>query len=189
MILRIRYLLLLLSLLLVACGDSKQDTATTDTTTTQQQPQSQQMSLADHDWQPDEYMLHYEVTNASFSDVIEFIKLAINGRGIKINNISYIGKMLARTKEAVGASKTVYLDGQAQAIEFCSSTVSRATMEASPHNIIYCPYIIIVYVIPDQPDVVHVAFRRPLLVGDEASRKSLQAIEELVKGIIEEAIQ
>lgn len=132
------------------------------------------------------YMAHFEV-EGSFEDVSENIKLAITDRGIKINNISHIGNMLSRTAEAVGATKTVY--DHAEAIEFCSSTISRATMEADPHNIVFCPYIIAVYAIPGEDNKVHIAYRHPLIIGTEESKKSLQAVEDLISGIIQEATE
>lgn len=135
---------------------------------------------------PTSHMAHFEA-QGSFEDVRDYIRLAITGRGIKINNVSHIGNMLSRTAEAVGASKTVYT--HAEAIEFCSSTISRDTMEADPHNIVFCPYIIAVYALPGEEDKVHVAYRRPTPVGTDASKESLLAVEALLDGIVREAIQ
>lgn len=118
--------------------------------------------------------------------VRDSITEAIGDRGIKINNISHIGDMLSRTAADVGASKTVYL--HAEAIEFCSATISRGTMEADPHNITFCPYIIAVYETPEQPGVIYVAYRKPLLVGDEASRQALKAVGDLLDSIVDTAL-
>jgi len=128
-----------------------------------------------------------KVVHDKFVYVRDAIKEAIGDRGIKINNISHIGNMLERTKEAVGASKTVYLN--AEAIEFCSSTISRATMEADPHNITFCPYIIAVYETPEHPGTIYISYRKPLLVGDEKSRKALEAVGDLLDGIVHDATQ
>lgn len=128
-----------------------------------------------------------KVVKDKFTYIRDAIKMAIGDRGIKINNISHIGNMLERTKEAVGATKTVYL--HAEAIEFCSSTVSRETMEADPHNITFCPYIIAVYELPEQPGTIYVSYRKPLLVGDERSRNALKAVGDLLDGIVQDAIQ
>lgn len=130
-----------------------------------------------------DYMRHYTVSG-TFEDVRDDVELAITGRGIKINNIAHIGKMLARTGEDLGGAKQVFVE--AQAFEFCSATVSRATMEADPHNIVFCPYVIAVYALPGEPDKTHIAFRRPLIVGSEASRASLEAVDKLLADIISE---
>lgn len=122
-----------------------------------------------------------------YEDVVDDIKNAITERGIKINNISHIGIMLARTAEAVGATKQVF--EHAEAIEFCSSTISRATMEADPHNIVFCPYIIAVYSLPGEGDITYVSYRRPTPVGSEESQASLKAVEGLMEEIITAAVE
>ena len=131
------------------------------------------------------YMKQYTV-QGKFEDVRDDLELAITGRGIKINNIAYIGNMLSRTGKDLGAKKQIFL--HAEAFEFCSATVSRDTMEADPHNIVFCPYVIAVYVLPEQPDRVYLAFRRPLLVGTEASKASLRAVEKLLEDIVSDVV-
>lgn len=124
------------------------------------------------------------VVESSYEFVRDDLELAITGRGIKINNISHIGTMLARTGKDVGASKQVY--EHAEAFEFCSATVSRATMEADPHNIIFCPYIIAVYSLPTEKNRTYISFRRPTLVGSTASKEALQKVEDLLSSIVAE---
>ena len=134
----------------------------------------------------DSYMRMY-VVNSSYEFVRDDLQLAITGRGIKINNISHIGDMLARTGKDLGAKKQVY--EHAEAFEFCSATVSRATMEADPHNIVFCPYIIAVYSLPGDKNKTYISFRRPTLVGDKNSKAALQKVEDLLKSIVEEVAQ
>ncbi|MCK4743888.1 MAG: DUF302 domain-containing protein [Sulfuriflexus sp.] len=139
----------------------------------------------------DDYLKNYKVTrkvDGVFEDVSEDIKGAVIERGIKINNISHIGHMLARTGSDVGATVTVFAD-DAIAIEFCSSTISRETMEADPHNIVFCPYIISVYSLPGDLEHTYVSYRRPLPVGDARSKASIKAVEALIEGIIVDAVE
>jgi len=126
-------------------------------------------------------------TKDDFENIRENINDAIADRGIKINNVAHIGHMLARTAADVGGTKQVYKE--AESVEFCSSTISRATMEADPHNISYCPYIISVYVTPEQPDTVYISYRKPPLVGDQASIDSLKAVGDLLDGIVNDALE
>lgn len=132
------------------------------------------------------YMTSYAV-KGTFEDVRDNIVFTINGRGMVINNVSHIGEMLERTGKDLGASKQIFL--KAESLEFCSATVSRNMMEADPHNIVFCPYIINIYVLPADPKTVHVSFRKPDLVGSAQSKKSLKAVEDLLNGIIQEAIK
>lgn len=121
-----------------------------------------------------------------FETVKTAITEAITGKGLVINTTSHIGEMLERTGKDMGGAKQIYL--HAESLEFCSATVSRKTMEADPHNIVFCPYIIAIYVLPKEPKKTYVSFRKPDLVGTPASKASLKAVEKLLRSIIEEAI-
>ena len=134
----------------------------------------------------DDYMKLYTV-EGEFADVRMDIEMAITDRGIVINNVSHIGKMLARTGKDLGAAKQIFK--KAEALEFCSSTVSRRMMETDPHNIVFCPYIIAIYTLPEESNKVYVAFRRPLPVGSAESRQSLMAVEKLLEEIIADVTQ
>ena len=127
------------------------------------------------------------IKQGSFADVREAVEMAITGRGFVINNVSHVGEMLERTGKDLGGGKQVFLN--AESLEFCSATVSRKMMEADPDNIVFCPYIISIYVLPQKPNEVRVAYRKTQMVGTPASRKSLKAVNELLGEIIKEAVQ
>jgi len=131
-----------------------------------------------------DYMTTYKVKD-QYDFVVDAVKEAIGDRGIKINGVNHIGKMLHRTAGAVGASKKMFT--KAKAYNFCSSTLSRATMEADPHNVAFCPYIITVYELVKEPGIVYITYRKPLVVGNAASKKALKAIGDLLDGIVKDA--
>jgi len=135
-----------------------------------------------------EYVKRYTV-EAKYEDVKDDIVLAITNRGLVVDHTSHIGKMLDRTGKDLGMTKMIYGEDQGQAFSFCSAVISRKTMEADPHNIAYCPYAIVVYSTLDDPKKVHVAYQRPLSAGgSEASQASLKAVEDLLDGIVREAL-
>lgn len=123
----------------------------------------------------------------SFAEVREAVEMAITGRGFVINNVSHIGDMLERTGKDLGGAKQVFL--KAEAVEFCSATVSRQMMEVDPDNIVFCPYIIAIYVVPAKPGEIRVAYRNTQAVGSAASQKALRAVNELLSSIIKEAVE
>ncbi len=133
-----------------------------------------------------EYIVTYS-RKGEFDEINEYLVETITNRGIVINNTSHIGKMLDRTGGDVGASKKIYL--HAEAVEFCSAIISRNMMEADAKNIVFCPYIITIYVLPTQPDTVYLSYRRPYGPTDAQSQKTLLAVENFLNSIIEEAIQ
>lgn len=126
---------------------------------------------------------------AKYDNVLDDIKNAIAGRGLVIDHTSHVAKMLDRTGKDLDKTKKMYGEDQGQVFSFCSSTVSRATMEADPHNIAFCPYAIAVYSTLAEPGKVHVVYRRPQRPdGSPASRASLKEVEKLLDGIVREAL-
>ncbi len=126
-------------------------------------------------------------TEGDFREVREFVDMAITDQGLVINTVAHIGSMLERTALEMPDAKPIYR--HAEAVEFCSAVISRAMMEADPHNITYCPYVIAVYELIDQPGTIHVSYRRPT-VGAEAStatREAMARVEALLERIATEA--
>ena len=114
-----------------------------------------------------------------FADVKDDVVAAIGKRGLVVNYVAHVGDMLERTGRDLGKTKRVY--DQAEVIEFCSATVSRAMMEADPRNLVYCPYTIAVYTLPGKPGVVYVAHRT------YPRTAALKPVADLLRGIIADA--
>ena len=112
-----------------------------------------------------------------FADVRLDVESAIINRGLVIDHESFVGEMLNRTAEDVGAETQVYT--QADTFQFCSATVSRRMMEADPATLAYCPFVIFVYELADAEGTVHVGYRRP--PQDGALVDVDQFIDEIVR--------
>ena len=104
-------------------------------------------------------------TEERFEDVMDNIKMAIENRGMYINNVMHMSEMLERTGKDLGFDKQIYL--KADSIEFCSAVLSRKMTAEDPRRIINCPFIISIYVLPTEPDKTYIAHRR--LAGDDAT--------------------
>jgi len=126
-------------------------------------------------------------TKAKFDDVKEDVVNAVAKRGLVVDYTAHIGAMLDRTAKDVGATKKIY--ARAEAVQFCSATLSRKMMEADPANIAACPYVIVIYALAGDPERVHVGYRRPPLHGSPASRAALQEVDALLLGIVQEAVK
>lgn len=133
-----------------------------------------------------QYLVTY-TSKQNFEAVKSAVHEAITDQGLVISATSHIGEMLERTGKDLGNAKQIFL--HAESYEFCSASVSRLTMEADPHNIVFCPYIISVYVLPQTPNKTYISFRKPQPVGSRASQTSLKAVEKLLRSIIEHALQ
>ena len=126
-------------------------------------------------------------TKAKFEDVKDDVVNAVTKRGLVVDYTAHIGTMLDRTAKDVGATKQVY--ARAEAIQFCSATLSRKMMEADPANIAFCPYVIVIYSLAAEPGTVYVGYRRPPLVGAAGSRAALKAVDSLLSSIVREAVK
>lgn len=131
--------------------------------------------------------LQIRAKQASYEDVKFELQNAILGRGLVIDFVGNVGGMLARTGADVGSSKPVYK--QAEYFSFCSAKLSRATMEADPANLGFCPYVIFMYETAAAPGTTQVGYRRPQPHGSEASRAALQEVGQLLEAIVNEALQ
>ena len=122
-----------------------------------------------------------------YDDVKERVTMAIENRGLVIDHTARVGAMLERTGKDVGSGRQVYL--KADVIEFCSAGVSRATMEADPRSLVYCPYAIALYVLPAEPGRVYIIYRKPPATGSAQSVKALREVGKLLDGIVAEALK
>lgn len=133
----------------------------------------------------DNYVVVFKA-QGSYTDVRDFVRMGIESEGLVINNTGHIADMLERTGKDVGATRQVYTGGEQ--FEFCSSTLSRAMMEADPHAIVLCPFIISVYQMPGDK-TVYVSYRKPVQTKNPKLRQVLGDIEKLQVKIIKGAIQ
>lgn len=122
-----------------------------------------------------------------FAEIKERVLFAVENRGLVLNYTAHIGTMLERTGKDIGRPRSIYRE--AQMLEFCSAAVSRGTMEADPRNIVFCPYSIAIYTLPDVPGKVYVAYRKPPAAGSSQSAKALGAVGKLLDEIADEALK
>jgi len=118
-----------------------------------------------------------------YEDVVENVKMAIIDRGMLVSGTLHVSDMLNRTGPDLGFSQVF---AKAESVEFCSALISHKMSQTAPENITICPFTIAVYVKQDEPDKVYVAYRRPLLSGDDGQVTA--AIVEMLDGIVQDAI-
>ena len=124
-------------------------------------------------------------TKGSYADVRQDLEDAIINRGYVIDLKGAIGDMLKRTRKDVGSTRKLYKD--AQFMIFCSAKLSRASMEADPHNVALCPYAIVVYELVSEPGTVYVRHRKVRTTLSGKPDATLVAIDNLLSDIAREA--
>lgn len=115
------------------------------------------------------------VLDDSFDNVLFSLKNAVVNQGLVVDQVNKVGEMLERTKDAVGARRTLYTN--AVTLGFCSAQYSRAAMAADPDNLQYCPYTIFLYELPEKPGEVVIGHR--VYPGD-----SMKPVNDLLDKII-----
>ena len=129
----------------------------------------------------------YAVPGGDFAFYREMVESAIADQGMVVNNVGRIAEMLDRTGADLGGGTQLYLHGES--IEFCSAIYSRRMMEADPHSIVFCPYVIAVYELAAEPGTVYIGYQRLPRVDDPATQQALQDVETLLERIVQAAME
>ena len=126
----------------------------------------------------------YESEN-DFETVIEGATMAIQERGMYINNLMHMDEMLERTGKDLGMNEKIY--ERASSIEVCSAVLARKMTSEDPRRIVNCPFILSIYVLPGEPDKTYVVHRK-FSDGETESSPVMAEIADMLKAVAEEAI-
>ena len=130
--------------------------------------------------------------NASFEDVFSELQDVVINKGLVIDLVGHVDKMIERTAEATGSvtetgSKSPYLN--AKYVLFCSAKLTQRAISASPENLGICPYVIFAYETKAQPGVIHVGYRLPIFGPSRTSKKISKDITEFLQTIVNETVK
>ncbi len=125
------------------------------------------------------------VKKGSYDDVKFELNNAIIARGLALSAVGNIGEMLTRTGPDVGSSKEIYK--AAEYLSFCSAKLSRQLAEAAPENLVFCPFVIVVYEAVAKPGEIVVAYRPIATRGGAASKAAIAETEKLLEAIARDA--
>lgn len=124
-------------------------------------------------------------TDSAFTDVMDGLKMAIQERGMYINNVMNMGEMLERTGQDLGLGSSPF--GQAESIEFCSAVLSREMIQEESARVVNCPFIISVYTLPGNADTTYVAHRE--IPPDQVESSPVMAkVAEMLRSIAEAGV-
>ncbi|MEA3640514.1 MAG: DUF302 domain-containing protein [Lamprobacter sp.] len=124
-------------------------------------------------------------SDSRFSDVMDGLKLAIEQRGMFINNVMQMNEMLERTGADLDLGGPLF--GQAESVEFCSAVLSRKMISEDPRRIVNCPFIIAVYTLPDAPDTTYVAHRK-IPVAETEQSPAMKEVATMFEAIAGDAV-
>ncbi len=125
-------------------------------------------------WSDDPYAVYKSAS--PFADVMQALTMAIEEKGMYINNVMHMGEMLERTGKDLGMDQRIY--AHAESIEFCSALLSRKMTSENPHRIVNCPFIISAYVLPGEADVTYIVHRKVNMGDAEGVMKEVASMLE-----------
>ena len=121
-------------------------------------------------------------TPGDYETVRAFLLAEIEQRGLVVNRIGNVNDMLGRTAGAVGATVTAFLN--AEAVLFCKADLSHNITHADPHNVVLCPYSIVIYETRAEPGTIYLGYR-----GFDAGFPAVRIVNRLLDEIIRHAIE
>jgi uncharacterized protein (DUF302 family) len=124
-------------------------------------------------------------SESDFDTVMDGAKMAIQERGMYINNVMHMDEMLERTGKDLGMDEKIF--ERAHSIEFCSAVLSRRMASEDPTRIVNCPFILAIYVLPGEPDKTYVV-HRTVSEQEIQSSEVMAEIAEMLKGVAEGAV-
>lgn len=123
-----------------------------------------------------------------FDEVFGDLQDAVINRGLVIDYVGDVGKMLERTADAAkGAdTKAPYLN--ARYLQFCSSALTHQAVDADVQNLAMCPYVVFAYQTRAEPGEVSVGYRQIQLAPSDASQAALAKVHGLLKAVVDDAV-
>ncbi len=124
-----------------------------------------------------------------FDEVFGDLQDAVINRGLVIDYVGDVGKMLERTadvaKGTTGSdSKAPYLN--ARYLQFCSAVVTHQAVDVDVRNLAMCPYVVYAYEARAEPGKVSVGYRQIELAPSPASQAAQTAVHNLLQAVVNE---
>ena len=122
-----------------------------------------------------------------FEEVFGDLQDAVINRGLVIDYVGDVGKMLERTAEAAkGDTKVPYLN--ARYLQFCSAVLTHEATDADVHNLAMCPYVVFAYQTRAEPGRVSVGYRQIQLMPAAASQAAQAKVHGLLEAVVNDAV-
>lgn len=129
-----------------------------------------------------------KTATGDFDEVFGDLQDAVINRGLVIDYVGDVGKMLERTADAAKSADTRVPYLHARYLQFCSSALTHEAVDADVHNLTMCPYVVFAYQTRARPDEVSVGYRQVELAASPASQAAQTKVHDLLKAVVDEAV-
>jgi uncharacterized protein (DUF302 family) len=129
-----------------------------------------------------------KTVTGDFDEVFGDLQDAVINRGLVIDYVGDVGKMLERTAEAAKGSDTKAPYLNARYLQFCSAVLTHEAVGADVHNLAMCPYVVFAYQTRAEPGEVSVGYRQITLAPAAPSQAAQAKVHALLQAVVNEAV-
>ena len=129
-----------------------------------------------------------KTVTGDFDEVFADLQDAVINRGLVIDYVGDVGKMLERTADAAKGSDTTVPYLNARYLQFCSAVLTHQAVDADVHNLAMCPYVVFAYQTRAEPGEISVGYRQITLASSEASQAAQAKVHDLLQAVVNEAV-
>ena len=129
-----------------------------------------------------------KTVTGDFDEVFGDLQDAVINRGLVIDYVGDVGKMLERTAEAAKGSDTKAPYLNARYLQFCSAVLTHEAVGADVHNLAMCPYVVFAYQTRAAPGQVSVGYRQVTLAPAATSQAAQAKVHDLLQAVVNEAV-
>jgi hypothetical protein len=132
-----------------------------------------------------------KTVTGDFDKVFADLQDAVINRGLVIDYVGDVGKLLERTEEVAKGSagsdtQVPYLN--ARYMQFCSSTLTHEAVDADVRNLARYPYVVFAYRTRAEPREVSVGDRQITLAPAATSQAAQAKVHALLQAVVNEAV-
>lgn len=122
---------------------------------------------------------------ADYEEVKTTLLEALERQELSLGGVTELADLL---RPAGRDAASLYRRGEL--IDFCSARLLAQATAVSPHNVVFCPISVAIYVLESEPAVTQVSFRRPQAPGAPVrTQQALLALEAAVESAVAELVR
>ena len=129
-----------------------------------------------------------KTVTGDFDEVFADLQDAVVNRGLVIDYVGDVGKMLDRTAEAAKGSDTKAPYLNARYLQFCSAALTHQAVDADVHNLAMCPYVVFAYQTRAEPGQISVGYRQVTLAPAAPSQDAQAKVHSLLDAVVKDAV-
>ncbi len=129
-----------------------------------------------------------KTVTGDFDDVFADLQDAVINRGLVIDYVGDVGKMLERTADAAKGSDTKAPYLNARYLQFCSAVLTHEAVGADVHNLAMCPYVVFAYQTRAEAGEISVGYRQITLAPAAPSQAAQAKVHDLLQAVVNEVV-